>query len=208
MKLRSDSLFNQLTEDQKAQIFDWLQCFGYTDTIKRVAAPAPDGFGLKTHRQSLHRFYQRYSQELIPEHLESAVALKATKEQTAALGLSAEEAVTHAAFQLATSPLDIETFKQLSRWITKNKADEHKAAYVRVAEQHLALARERLALERAKFEFNAAREALIHHATLGKIMEDTTRDDEARIQAAREMIFGKDVIAQVDANDPFRRKSQ
>ena len=207
MKLRSDSLFNQLTEDQKAQIFDWLQCFGYTETIKHVAAPAPDGFGLKTHRQSLHRFYQRYSQELIPEHLESAVALKATSEQTAALGHGAEEAVTHAAFQLATSPLDIETFKQLSRWITKNKADEHKAAHVRVAEQHLALARERLALERARFEFNAAREALNHRATLGKIMADTTRGDEAKIQAAREMIFGKEVIAQVDASDPLRRKT-
>ena len=62
--------------------------------------------------------------------------------------------------------------------------------------------------ERAKFEFNAAREALNYHATLGKIMDDSTWDDEAKIQAAREMIFGKDVIARVDANDPFRRKSQ
>ena len=63
------------------------------------------------------------------------------------------------------------------------------------------------ALERAKFEFNAAREALNHHSTLVKIMADSSRDDEAKIQAAREMIFGKDVIARVDANDPLRRKS-
>ena len=75
------------------------------------------------------------------------------------------------------------------------------------AGQQLALARERLAFKRAKFEFNAAREALNHRATLGKIMADTTRGDEAKIQAAREMIFGKEVIAQVDASDPLRRKT-
>ena len=86
-------------------------------------------------------------------------------------------------------------------------AISHRVPNGGIAEQHLALARERLALERAKFEFNAAREALNHHATLGKIMADTNRDDEDKIQAAREMIFGKEVIAQVDANDPLRRQS-
>ena len=207
MKLRYDSTFAHLTEDQKAQIFDWLQCFGYTETIKRVAVPEPDGFGLKTHRQSLHRFYQRYSAELKIEHLETATELSKNA-GTPALATGSEHALHHKAFELATSPVDIGTFKELSRWIARHKSEEHKSAYVSIAEQHLALARERLALERAKFEFNAAREALNHHATLGKIMEDTTRDDEAKIQAAREMIFGKDVIARVDANDPLRRKSQ
>jgi hypothetical protein len=207
MKLRSDSLFNQLTDDQKAQIFDWLQCFGYTETIKRVAAPAPDGFGLKTHRQSLHRFYQRYSQELKPEHLETAVELSKIP-HTPELAVGSEQAMHHTAFQLATSPVDIETFKELSRWITKHKAEEHKAAYVRIADQHLALARERLALERAKFEFNAAREALNHHNQLGQILADPHADDEAKIHAARERIFGKENIAHIDAQEKQHHKSE
>ena len=205
MKLRSDSLFNQLTDDQKAQIFDWLQCFGYTETIKRVAAPEPDGFGLKMHRQSLHRFYQRYSEQLQPEHLETAVELSKIP-HTPELASGSEQAMHHTAFQLATSPVDIKTFKELSRWITKHKADEHKAANVRIAEQHLALARERLALERARFEFNAAREALNHHPQLGQILADPHADDEAKIHAARERIFGKESIARIDAQE--RHKSE
>jgi hypothetical protein len=201
MKFRSDSVFHQLTEVQKAQIFDWLQRFGYTETIKRVAAPEPDGFGLKTHRQSLHRFFQRYSKQLKAEHV--AMALTSSKQQIAALRDGAEEALTHAAFRFANSPVDIRTFKELNRWITK-----HKMAYVRIADQHLALACECLALERARFEFNAAREALNHHAQLGQILADPHADDEAKIQAARERLFGKESVARIDAQENRNPKSE
>ena len=58
-----------------------------------------------------------------------------------------------------------------------------------------------------KLEAALGTQPLNHHATLGKIMEDNSRDDEAKMQATREMIFSKELIARVDANDPLRRKS-
>ena len=207
MKFRSDSTFAHLTEEQQAQVYDWLLTIGYDETINRLAKPAPDGFGIKTFRQSLHRFFQRYSEQLKAEHVETAAALTASDQQGATLRGGAQEALTHTAFQLATSPMDIHGFKELGRWMAKQKSEQHQSAYVRIAEQHVALARERLALERAKFEFNAAREALNHHSQLGQVLADPHADDEAKIQAARERIFGKESVARINEQENVRRKS-
>ena len=43
-KTRSDSLLSQLTEDQQAQVYDWLMTIGYTKTLQKLAQPPPDGF--------------------------------------------------------------------------------------------------------------------------------------------------------------------
>ena len=56
MIFRPDSTLAQLTDDQQAQVFDWLQDLSYTETIKRLALPPPEGFGIKTYRASLHRY--------------------------------------------------------------------------------------------------------------------------------------------------------
>jgi hypothetical protein len=190
MKSRSDSTLAQLTDEQQVQAYDWLQSLGYTETIKRIAAPEPDGFGLKTYRSSLHRFFRHYSERLKSEHLEDAGSLIADPRPGAAFTSGAEQALHHLTFQLSTSPHDPDTFKELSRWITRTKTHDQKAQYLRIAEQHLALARERLALERDKFQFNAARQALLHQAELTKIMQDPHSDNEDKIQAARAHLFG------------------
>ena len=205
MILRSDSTLAQLTDDQQAQVFDWLQDLGYSETIKKLALPPPDGFGIKTYRASLHAFFVRYAAQLKVEHAASAAALAVGTTCTPAFVSVSEDALHHSAFQLSTSPIDLETFKELSRWITKHKSHEQKADYVRIADEHLALARERLALEREKFQFNAAREALNHHTQLGQILADPHADDEAKIHAARERIFGKESIARIDAQEARRR---
>lgn len=194
MKPRADSVLAQLTDEQQAQVYDWLQSLGYSETIKRVAAPAPDGFGIKTYRQSLHRFYLQYSEHLKSEHIQTAVTLHAGSPHGSTLAAGSEEAMHHAAFQFSTSPLDIDHFKELSRWITKYKSHDLKKQYLRIAEDHLALARERLALEREKFQFNAARQALLHHQKLGEILSDSSVDDESKIHAARKQLFGSDQL--------------
>ncbi|HEX7858842.1 MAG TPA: hypothetical protein VF773_00805 [Verrucomicrobiae bacterium] len=196
MKPRFDSVLDQFSDDQQAQVYDWLNSIGYTETINRIAAPEPDGFALKTHRASLHRFYLRYSAQLKSEHLQEAGTLLSSDPaggQTFAS--AAEQTAAHIAFQISTSPPEKDSFKNLSRWVSTQKEHQHKAQYLRIAEDHVALARERLALEREKFQFNAARQALIHHDKLGEIMRDDASDDEAKIQAAREQLFGKDVVA-------------
>ena len=190
-----------LSTEQQEQLLAWLELHPMREVLEKVAAPAPDGFGIKTYPTTLRRFVARHRATTSNENSELATELLKSLERSTNIDSATSHSVRQIAFELSNSPgISAKQFKTLSRWVLKVRDQEQ-------AEQHLALARERLALERAKFEFNAAREALNHHASLGNIMADTTRDDEAKIQAAREMIFGKEVIARVDANDPLRRKS-
>ena len=57
------------------------------------------------------------------------------------------------------------------------------------AQKKAALAESRLGLDREKFCFNAARQALIHFAELAKIARNRTADDEAKIKAAADLLF-------------------
>ena len=183
MKPRHDSALAQLTEEQQAQVYDWLQTLGYTESIKKIAEPAPDGFGLKTYRASLHRFYVRYTAELKNEHGQDAVELTGNPEPGPALVTATQDATRHIAFQIATSPHNTETFKHLSEWLTKQE-------YLALAREQLQVSRERLALEREKAELNAARLALKYQMALQEIIQDQSSDDEDKIRAARDLIFG------------------
>jgi hypothetical protein len=186
MKPRSDSALFKLSEDQQAQVHDWLVTVGYLQTQKNVAASPPDGFGLKTHFASLHRFFVRYTQEHQQENFAQAAELLQTNSgygDPNTLKNATEQAVVHSAFHLATSPQDSEAFGRLTRWLAKQKKLE-------LTQEYLALARQRLALEREKFECNVAALALEHADALQPIADDTKLDDAAKIRRARERVFG------------------
>src|SRR3954462_14367721 len=57
--MRSDAALSKLNEDQQADLFDWLTTDTYDVVLKRIAQPPPDGFGIKTHLNSLYRFYEQ-----------------------------------------------------------------------------------------------------------------------------------------------------
>ena len=192
IRLRTDSSLSDLTEDQQAQIYDWLQTLGYTGTIEKLAQPEPDGFTLKTHRASLHRFFVRYSMALKERDVADASALTSeTKSSAPALQSGAEEALHHAAFQLSTAPLDPESFNHVSRWLIRQKTLEQKARHIQIAENQLALARDRLALDREKMELNYARLALKYALELHQINTHPGWDDEDKVRAARDKLFPK-----------------
>ena len=54
-KLRSHSFAAKLTPDQRATLFDWLQSDTIEEVRARLAAPAPDGFGIQVSPTSLVR---------------------------------------------------------------------------------------------------------------------------------------------------------
>jgi len=109
------------------------------------------------------------------QHVADAAEVTSGREAVRALRSATEESLDSIAFQLSTSPLDAKAFGQVSRWIMKQKAHEQKERSTRIAESQLDLARQRLALERDKFEFVAARMALIHQAELAKNMQSDVR---------------------------------
>jgi hypothetical protein len=105
MKPRSDSLLFKLTREQQAQIFTWIESIGYAQTLKNIAAPPPDGFGLKTHLASLHHFYRHYLALRKDDELFEAIQLlRSNSGDPGFLRKTAENAIAHAALQLAISP--------------------------------------------------------------------------------------------------------
>ena len=69
-KVRSESVLAQLSEEQQETLYDWLLGASYQEVQVRLAAPPPEGFGVKTHYTSLRRFFKRRNQEAWRELLE------------------------------------------------------------------------------------------------------------------------------------------
>jgi hypothetical protein len=68
-RLRARSLLSQLTPEQTVQLSDWLQKHTVSDVLEMVAAPAPEGFGIRTHYNTLRRFKTQLGSGFISEEL-------------------------------------------------------------------------------------------------------------------------------------------
>jgi hypothetical protein len=183
---RPISVVEELPEAAKLQVLAWLERYPPATVVEMMARPEPDGFGVQTHVTTLRRFNARRLAAGRPDEIDVARLFLSENPEDPI------ENATHIvlkdwAFQIATHPQRTSGgFKALSRWLLKLR--EHKQR-----ELQLAINKERLALERQKFEFNAARQALLHHDRLGGILKDQSSDDEAKINAAREQLFGRPV---------------
>lgn len=190
-KTRFDSVLFQLSEDDQAKVYDWIRQLGYGETLRRLAQPAPQGLGITTYHTSLHRFYARYTRKITEENVFETTDLALPDGSRQKLHTATDDAMSNLAFELSHSPTDPETFNHLSRWLYKQKSQEIKLQYLQLAQQQVELARERLKLDRDKAETSIARLALKHAAGLQQIKTNPSFDDEARIQAARRLIFGE-----------------
>jgi hypothetical protein len=187
--MRRDSFLNQLTAQQQDTLYDWLQGDSYPTVQKRVATPAPEGFGIHVHITSLKRFFRKRTEELRAAAAEE-LRMEAKSETPPSFSEAAADSIQYMAYDIATSGGPAANFNDLSRWLVRNKTLQLKEAYLRVAQEHLALAKEQLALEKKKFEFNAARLALEHAHDLNQIAHQPNLDDEDKIRRAREKLFG------------------
>ncbi|HEX7861120.1 MAG TPA: hypothetical protein VF773_12375 [Verrucomicrobiae bacterium] len=180
------SPLSDLSNEQQDQLLAWLELFPIKQVLEKVAAPAPEGFGIKTYPTTLRRFYARRRAGNSREDSQLATELVDTTDPAPQVDSAIALGVRQIAFELSNSPrIGPKQFKALSRWVLKLRDQEH-------AEKEFALARERLALDRERFQFNAARQALLHHDKLGEIMKDDNTDDEDKINAARRALFGSD----------------
>jgi hypothetical protein len=197
---RPKSLIDQLPEEAQLKIISWLECYSTRRVVEMIAEPDPKGFGLQTHITTLRRFYARHAAASQADEMEMAKAL-AGSEVSDPMGTATDESLKQWAFQIATQPQrTTSAFKALSRWF-------HKIEDQRDRKLQLDLQKERLALEREKFEFNAAREALNERASLGEILQDNSIDVEDKIRRARERIFGKESVARIEAQEKAFRES-
>jgi len=56
-KTRPDDVLGNLSENDQDRILDWLEHISYREVLKRIAEPAPEGFGLNIHYNTLRKFY-------------------------------------------------------------------------------------------------------------------------------------------------------
>jgi hypothetical protein len=187
--VRKDCVFSTLTEEQQADLFDWLTADSYEVVLKRIAQPPPDGFGIKSHINSLVRFYAQRHAQIRARDL-STIAAAQSGPAAQPFFNAAATAFAHSTYILAHSPLTPTTYRALSRSLHQNEDISVKREYLDVARQHLALSRERLQFDRAQFEYNAARAALAILPELIAIDQLTGIDDEAKIWRVRDRLFG------------------
>src|SRR5687768_7828698 len=175
LSIRTDSPLRNLSSDQQQQLFDWLELYPVSQVLEKVAAEPPNGFGIKTHLTTLRRFHLRARAHF---HAEVAADPELVVGQ-AKLSQHREELSIHALRQAAVefstahqrSPAQ---FRALAHWVTRLKEIEQR-------ETELRLIRERLMLEREKFEFNAARCVGDHFNEIKTIMTNEQKGDETKM---------------------------
>jgi hypothetical protein len=185
------SVLDQLSPEQQDQLFSWLEIHSPSEVAEMVRRPPPEGFGITTYPTSLRRFSARRKLTNRKEELHLALEAVLTADSESSLDQATASAIRHLAFELSTQPqTDVRVFKAISRWVMKLRDQAHHAKMLAVEQERAALARDRLEFDRKKFQFNAARAALNHHLDLGKILADDTLDNEDKILAARDKLFG------------------
>jgi len=50
-------VLGNLSEEDQERVLEWLENTSYREVLKLIAEPAPEGFGLKIHYNSLRKFY-------------------------------------------------------------------------------------------------------------------------------------------------------
>jgi hypothetical protein len=183
--IKTSALAN-LTPAQQEQLYEWLELYPAKQVLEMVAGEPPKGFGIVTHLTTLRRFHAR-ARALFHKHLKQDAASYALEEQSAPASSGdtlTMNALRHAALELSTVHQTSPThFNAVSRWLLRLKEAEQR-------QEELALTKQRLALEKEKFEFNAARLAAGHFNQIKDVMADHKTDDEDKIWKIREGMFG------------------
>jgi CBS-domain-containing membrane protein len=181
--MRSDSILATLTEDQRAQLYDWTADLGYKLTLEKVALPAPEGFNLQIHRTTLVRFYQREQQRRHEEELLQPDAASRDPVPLALLIDSSKQSLAHHCFSQTQEILDSARRNELSRVL-------HRLEIAALRREALALEQKRLDLETRKFEFNAAEAAARHATQLQTISDNHQLTDAQKFAQASAVLFG------------------
>jgi hypothetical protein len=178
-------ILDSLSTAQQEQLVDWLELHPIKTVLELVAAPPPEGFGIKTHITSLRRFQLRAQahnqKDLADCHLELLEELGGDPQ---ALSRLTDSALRQFAVELATvNNRNPANFATVSSWVLRLQQNAQR-------DRELKSTEDRIALEREKFQFNAARAAILHMAKMKEILTDHPGDSEDKIWACRDELFG------------------
>ncbi len=178
-------ILDSLSTAQQEQLVDWLELHPIKTVLEFVAAPPPEGFGIKTHITSLRRFQLRAQahnqKDLADCHVELLEELGGDPQ---ALSRLTDAALRQFAVELATvNNRDPANFATVSSWVLRLQQNAQRDRELKATE-------DRIALEREKFQFNAARAAILHMVKIKEVILEHPGDNEDKIWAVRDGMFG------------------
>jgi len=188
-KLRADSNWSGLSGEQRQTLERWLfeENLSYKETLER----AKKEFGIEASLGSVQRFRRRVIKErtvaAMIEAEKSADEVTATTANLEKLRSSGWKVVGKQFLEKAMEGCDIKELKALGHLMAESEEREIRHA--------------RLLLAREKFEYRAAKAVLKHLPKLEQMrLEDEERED-ARIDAIRLAIFGRDPVDEPPDNN-------
>ena len=185
MKVRCDSAFLKLTEEDKDQILAWAE---EGATLSDMADWMEPEFNIETTTSSLQRFISRLRRERL---VEEAQAAEGSLGELAELGKDSKsrEAALEAARQklcdVAVESKDRGELMELMRTFGEEKAREHELA---MRERAVKVAEENAKLGWRKLELQQARSALRLLPAIRAILMEGEVPAEVRVARARDML--------------------
>ena len=117
--MRCDAALAKLTEEQQADLFDWLTNDTYAAVLKRIAQRPRRGFGIKTHINSLQRFYEQRQAQIRARDLANLKSSGEAPDEPPTTPAqwfctAADGALAHSTYTLANSPVTPVMYRALT----------------------------------------------------------------------------------------------
>jgi hypothetical protein len=180
-RMRVDSTFSRLTAEQRDKLDEWLfeERITYAEILPRIAKE----FGITASRSALGRYCLVRQEERAMEDL--AGADRTTKTVN---GMPVKVAnLRESSMKLIGRRL------QLGAIQGAEVRDVASLAKVLLESERWEIQRERLALARERFQFDAAEAALAEIPRVSEMTEEEVKKEKARVQGIIRSIFGTDL---------------
>jgi hypothetical protein len=185
MKIRSDSPFAKLTEEDKMWILDFSECMTLEEVVDHLLVEHE----IETSSSAVHRFLQRLKTERLVQDAkdknsdleELAEAGKNSASREAALELARQKLV-----EVAEKSADAEKLTEVVKTLSEEKAREHELA---MRERAMKVAEENAKLGWRKLELQQARSALRLLPAIRAILMDGETAAEERVARARAFLM-------------------
>jgi hypothetical protein len=185
MKIRSDSPFAKLTEEDKMWILDFSNCMTLEEVVDHLLVEHE----IETSSSAVHRFLQRLKTERLVQDAkdknsdleELAEAGKNSASREAALELARQKLV-----EVAEKSADAEKLTEVVKTLSEEKAREHELA---MRERAMKVAEENAKLGWRKLELQQARSALRLLPAIRAILMDGETAAEERVARARAFLM-------------------
>ena len=177
-KIRSDSIWNSLPEEQRKTLDQWL--FVEHISYKEANERARNAWGVAASDVSVGRYYRRVKNERVVTELESAaesaLAVAEADGKVEKLRASAMKVLGMRLLEKAMSCGEVKELAALGRVLTDSEERE--------------IQRSRVELAREKFEFKASKAAL-DRLPVDKIQVEEEEREDRRMGGIRLSIFGR-----------------